>query len=83
MVMISNELKERYKELLEGLNDLPHVRLELQPSEQRGDDCGSSVISVNNKDNYERMLSKINSKGFIYNYCLSDNEKKKVLKKGR
>ena len=69
-------LIERYKELYNVAKELPNITPE--SFEPRGDDMGSSIKSICYKENNQKVLDKIGPDGFIYNYCLSDEDRKKV-----
>ena len=68
--------KEEYKELYESVKDIPKRRLETIPTEQRGDDCGSSIGRRfdNSKLSLFLLSQRTAENGFVENYCLSDED---------
>lgn len=71
---------EKYPNLYESVKNIPKRRLKIHPSEDRGDDCGSSLLPEYENTTLTLFLTsqKIAYNGFIENYCLDDEITKKI-----
>ena len=71
---------EKYPDLYESVKNIPKRRLKIHPSEDRGDDCGSSLLPEYENTTLTLFLTsqKISYNGFVENYCLDDEITKKI-----
>ena len=77
--MIIDFIKE-YPELYESVRDIPRRKLKVLPSEDRGDDCGSSLLPEYEDTTLTLFLTsqKIAYNGFVENYCLDSEVTEKI-----
>ena len=71
---------EKYPDLHELVEDIPRKRLKVHPSEDRGDDCSSSLLPEYENTTLTLFLTsqKIAYNGFVENYCLDDEITEKI-----
>ena len=69
---------EKYKELIDDSQEL--IRLKSLPSEDRGDDLGSSIMPTFKRNDVSLMLlaQRTSPDGFVETYCLTDEERKRI-----
>ena len=74
------DYKEKYYDLYDSVKHIPRRRLKVHPSEERGDDCGSSLLQEYENSNLKLFLEsqKIANKGFVESYCLDDDTAERI-----
>ena len=71
---------KKYPELYDSVKDTQIKRLKIHPSEDRGDDCGSSLMPEYENTTLTLFLTsqKIASNGFVENYCMDEEITDKI-----
>ena len=74
------DFKDKFKELYDGVKDIPRVQLKIHPGEERGDDCASSIgYRFTASDISLFLLSKKTAEdGFVEKFCLDEIEAKRL-----
>ena len=74
------DFKEKYPDLYESRMHNPIRRLKVHPSEDRGDDCGSSLLPKYENTSLVLFLEsqKIAYNGFVENYCLDGETTERI-----
>ena len=71
---------EKYPDLYESVKNIPRRRLKVPSFEDRGDDCGSSLLPEYENSTLTLFLTsqKIAFNGFVENYCLDAETTEKI-----
>lgn len=74
------DFKEKYKKLYEETSKYPRVSMSVIPTEQRGDDCGTSLLrQFVDTDLSLFLLSEVTAyDGFVENYCLDEEQVERI-----